>query len=686
MKRLRNKSGFTLAELMVVVAIVVIVSGVGFVSIGGARRALHHREMDSYAKEIFVAAQNHLSMAKSQGALADLDDSAKGAESELSGDTGKGIYYFAVGATAESYPEGAASTRVLDLMLPFGAIDETVRTGGSYIVRYQFATARVLDVFYTEDDVLLAKDYAELMKPKYTTDANAKRERQDYNGPDGNLKADVGWFGGAMASQLPIGKRLKEPTIEVVNGARLTVNVENPNAMSAGYGLKLVITGQTSGRKMQLNVVRQESASSPVVGESIQISAFVTVQPVKNTSDPAASYNKFSVVLDDVTDKNHHFADLTAGSGLLPGENILIWAQAYDADSLTNVAYSSGVVTNSLFAAVRKVTITTDDSSDPLRGQTFTGRVLDAAADGEALNGAVIIGNFRHMQNLNSTVSGFTPASAVTALQVADLDWARFASDIGGSTVKVFNSSNTAADAHLWPVNGSGLKYYGTDLDTTGSQMRLITGLANETMVRTSGSAAAGVFGTLTNNAQVKCITAVNCNAVSASGSAGGLVGVSSGATISSSYSTCSASGSYAGGLVGSGSGSIMGCYATGLVKGANVGAHVGALAGQTGLVGAGNYYLSDVNGPLVLADTKKENLDDEVQDKGTPMEKDKTIYQSMVPATHKATPTAKPFNSHLPDTYDFKTVATLTIKNVAGCDIHYGDWPIPGGIIVNTP
>jgi len=60
-----------MAEALIVVAIVVILAGLIGVSVIGYQRSLKHLEFDGIAKEIFVAAQNHLTSAKTTGKLGD---------------------------------------------------------------------------------------------------------------------------------------------------------------------------------------------------------------------------------------------------------------------------------------------------------------------------------------------------------------------------------------------------------------------------------------------------------------------------------------------------------------------------------------------------------------------------------------------------------------------------------------
>ena len=67
MEKNRKDKGFSLAELLIVVAIVTILLGVSFVAVQNHQRSMTRLEFDTIAKEIFVAAQNHLTAAESQG-------------------------------------------------------------------------------------------------------------------------------------------------------------------------------------------------------------------------------------------------------------------------------------------------------------------------------------------------------------------------------------------------------------------------------------------------------------------------------------------------------------------------------------------------------------------------------------------------------------------------------------------
>ena len=135
-----------MAEMLIVVAIIAVLGGVSFIAVWNYQRSLGQLERDNIAKEIFVAAQNHLTAVYGEGYLEVTDFGTPGNYAEdydnpEKTETWKDIYYCIANGTPEE-------TSMIGQMLPFGAIDETVRSGGSYLIRYQKKTGLVLAVFY----------------------------------------------------------------------------------------------------------------------------------------------------------------------------------------------------------------------------------------------------------------------------------------------------------------------------------------------------------------------------------------------------------------------------------------------------------------------------------------------------------------------------------------------------------
>ena len=138
--RKRGKWGFTLAELLVVVAIITILAGVSFVAVLRYQSRLRRLEMDQTAKEIFLAAQNRLSLESSQGIMARLLE-----QGESEGKLGiKASDSDAVYVVLYDGGENDSTGEIRKRLLPFGSIDETVRTDGNYLVFYEPGTGSMV--------------------------------------------------------------------------------------------------------------------------------------------------------------------------------------------------------------------------------------------------------------------------------------------------------------------------------------------------------------------------------------------------------------------------------------------------------------------------------------------------------------------------------------------------------------
>ena len=68
-QKLNNENGFTLAETLVALAISIILLAITMVGILQYYKNMKLTEMDTTAKEIFIAAQNHLTQADASGEL-----------------------------------------------------------------------------------------------------------------------------------------------------------------------------------------------------------------------------------------------------------------------------------------------------------------------------------------------------------------------------------------------------------------------------------------------------------------------------------------------------------------------------------------------------------------------------------------------------------------------------------------
>ena len=387
-KKRLNRKGFTLAEVLVTVAIILILAGVTFVSVVQYQKNLRLMEMDGTAKEIFIAAQNHLSVAQASGDLDRLAEKAKSATgttdstigtkldpslvSAYAGDTTSGEYYYVIHNVTSGIesctPSGSGA--ILQMMLPFGALDETVATGGNYAIVYELKSASVVAVLYSGAGnasfgnaavINFGDDDVKAIPTLY----NDKSARKSYQ--KGGVTAIVGCYTGKPGSAAIPTETLEAPKLEVKNENKLHVIVSDEKKTDT---VTLIIRGVQSGTVAQRILNR-------------------------STSDGNDGSGTFDVTLDDITgDGSYRFANIissdrdrftkTKRDGFIPGENIEISARVSSTTGFATPKESAKYTVSSLFGDVNETK--------------------------DAGNTTVYIKNLRHLENLGANVSGFTAA------------------------------------------------------------------------------------------------------------------------------------------------------------------------------------------------------------------------------------------------------------------------------------
>ncbi|MBO7675100.1 MAG: type II secretion system protein, partial [Atopobiaceae bacterium] len=391
MRAKRLDKGFTMMEMMVAVAIMVVLMGVAFLAVINYQRTMKRLELDQTAREIFVAAQNHLTMAQSQGLLEGLDAGDRGYRDEDADGNDYDYGLFANGS--ESFALGDYA-KALNLMLPSFSLDDTVRLGGSYVIRYDWKSATVRDVFYSDhssmSDVTFGSgDYDQLFgSPGYTGD-EAVQSQSRLDGYGGDRNKILGWYGGADLKKASV-ESLSAPALTIRNAETLTVTVKPANitdfTAAPGAKIQLIMHGDTSGVD---KLVKEFSHADFLV-------------------DPTPT-----LVLDDITVAGGHFAEQAwcqggAGNSIIPGENITLYVRIYSNQELVREARSARKHTNSLFASI-----------------------VDEKQEGAASVKTANISNIRHLENLYGVESGYHPSAvgddgkdgATAARQTSDLRW-----------------------------------------------------------------------------------------------------------------------------------------------------------------------------------------------------------------------------------------------------------------------
>jgi prepilin-type N-terminal cleavage/methylation domain-containing protein len=434
---MNRKSGFSLAELLMVVAIMGILAGFGFVGVIGAQRNLKRTEMDNIAREIFLAAQNNLTEKASTGEWkkiyqeysndkssdsylgADATDEIKDAADKPASITDANIstdHDFRV----LTYSEKSASSSLLDkknsalgILLPFGSTDDTVRSGGSYIIEYDAETATVYGVFYTDSSVGITT--TDITPGNDTTSLNDGRKdatiRRDYTKKDasGNsVRVTVGYYGGTVAEDASYDATkdsdttkvpsLSDVTLKFVNGDRLLLVMDDPNPGS-------IFTTETVGQNISYQVTITLQDTSTGKTDDVVVLTYngntdpkVSPQSAGITDKAADNCRQTVCILDSIVDQDCHFAQLFPE--LTPGDAVKATVKLSilkDGKEVAAKSCSTADTANSLF----------DDAT--------------------SASGAVI-SNARHLENLSEDVSG---VSGVRSAQItSDIDWSTFTKDV----------------------------------------------------------------------------------------------------------------------------------------------------------------------------------------------------------------------------------------------------------------
>lgn len=597
-KSQRHMRGFTLMETLVAVMILAALMAVGFIALFQQQKNLKQFELDKTAREIYIAAQNHLTMAKTQGLLATKSDRGMLVPSSTN------YYYYAVCGPTDSRLNDPDS--ILHEMLPYGSIDDTVRTGGSYVIAYDYASASIEDVFYVDGSQLGQSnptsaypnafknaDYNLLFVDPDYRGSTKKDLRQNYIGSASSDNIIIGWYNGdELADHNPLD--LNKPVLRVNNGDRLEVVLDSSWAndsvnQNSSASVRVCVEGAVSRSKRYLPNPLNSSSLSMTITEFRQAAGL---------QDPTTPNPSYIWILDDITSMGKQFALAWApdsvtpgvsGDALIPGEDLIIYAEVFSNELISSSAYSDPVRTNSLFAS------------------TYIDKSVNSSGEKVAR-----ISSIRHLENIDSSISGY----AVSQLDSSDSDgaakcfkqasstgklsWYEFLNNINPNRpnqVSIYYLSGDKTEAGKYaPVNprfsrnGStnNYVYYLVRYDGSGQQI---------VNCDCSGSSPSGLFGIVESPADSSAGTLVrdlelkNFKVKSTGGTAGALAGTATGATVTNvlvhndvaddtAYTIEGADA--VGGLIGSMSGgSISNSAASVYVKATGSSASAGGLVGS---------------------------------------------------------------------------------------------------------
>ena len=353
-------SGFTMVELLTVIAILLLVGLIAVFSLSKLRRSLRQHELDARAEIIYVAAQNRMAELRAAG--------CEGLYSKGLSDGDNGVYAMAFDGTHmdESsrdvefcylYVNDASDKRTgaPAALLPDTAVDKDL-WNGCWCIEYAPSTGSIYAVFYSESPL-----------PSHT-DLNGNYRNFNYRA----RTASVGYYGGDIAQTQDISKF--NPSISIENAEKLTVTFysNNPSDDTSAHPLTFSIT----------------------ISDQLGGSYTRTVTGLQGGLQQLDSRNyKYQWVLDDLTSPNKQFFAQTVGK-VSCGTPITIELTVSSTDPSIDTVFTTRT-TNGLF----------DDRTDLGYGEN-----------------TALVAYGRHLANLSDT-SHVNAAIITSAVQVDDISF-----------------------------------------------------------------------------------------------------------------------------------------------------------------------------------------------------------------------------------------------------------------------
>ncbi len=336
-KKSNRKRGFSLIEVVIVVAVISILLAVAVPNIIAYYRELKLVELDDNARTIFMAAQNEISAILA----ADKDGVPDGTDGSCEYPTSTPVAGVTGGSVDFDYlsTDNVADADSLHKIVPAGSIESQLH-GNNYVVEYNHETGAVHAVWYWENGTNF--DY----QKNYTLDPN--NADKPHATKDARIKVPVGYYGGGDVDRIAV-KQMPIPKLTLINAEELKLDI---NVLLSGT------TGITnSDIKVDVTISDSEGHEKTIItGAGLDTSDANNPKGslVLDTLKPD-KYSKHEInpAGDTLTNIGNKFKDWVAGSDILPGDNITVSVKLYyDGTDRVLIPQVMSVATNSLFANV----------------------------------------------------------------------------------------------------------------------------------------------------------------------------------------------------------------------------------------------------------------------------------------------------------------------------------------------
>ena len=305
-----DKRGFTLAEVLLAVGILVVLFALAMIPITRMQKELRQTELDGKAEIVFAAAQNRMTQLQAAGMKSlyqlDMADVSALGYKPLDSEEDETIKADTLCfVTSESLDDTSSSAYAI---LPEDQLEAGVR-GAYWIVEFNPASGSVYAVFYSEQPITLSPEDLDFYRI---------RSRRLDGG------AVLGYYGGDAIDAVSTGEL--DPELTLINAERLQIKVVCDR--QGAYPLEFYATITDGNRN--------------------KVSFQLGVDEVKLLT---TRRYEATLTLDELTD-GLRFAEQNRLSGLTPGSDLTVTIRVSSKDKLVD-AKEVSCTTNSLFEEVR---------------------------------------------------------------------------------------------------------------------------------------------------------------------------------------------------------------------------------------------------------------------------------------------------------------------------------------------
>lgn len=556
-KRTAN-SGFTMVELLAVVAILALLSLIAVFSLTRLRLDLRQRELDSKAELIYVAAQNQMAELKAAGWEGRYQKGSEGVTamdfppSDADEDSQSTQFCYVLANTGAEKETTAALA-----VLPASAVDAELWSG-CWCIEYAPDSGSVYAVFYSPDTLPDAASFDDYRSFQY-------RRR---------MGARVGYYGGDIAQTMQTGTLQPSLTIENAEKLIATFYCNRPTEQPITLTIQLSDGSHTYTRTV----------------------------PQAQLNQLGSRLYRYTWVLDDLTRESTRFYAQTEGK-LTCGTALTVTLTASSDDPLVDQV-SVSAVTNSLFddrsgygvgretalLAYGRHLANLDASSHVTDAVTAAMQISDISFLDDTANEKdwysyygpsftpITNSALRRYTGLSQTQEGASVRSAIYGLNVASSAavpdvglFATFTGSIDNTTLTGVQASSTGgyAGALIGRTGGAvTLESCAVYLNARRGDLNGLSAASPaDVPARIRGARAGGLVGGAGGALTVRSSFAATT--VGGTSAAGGLVGYAGGqVSLSRSYADCYLTAPATGGLVGSAAAgadaTLVSCYAAG--------------------------------------------------------------------------------------------------------------------------